>query len=542
MSPRVDQKRLVEWMGRVIAAVSMTASVIGAQVPRNVAFIDVGSERERVLRVLQITGDVPLYPLGMRQLAPVEADRLRPLTARGAALLPPTSSIRFVDRALVTVLPADGGVIYNSAFPYGYNDGPIWAGRGLTGAISAGVAARVGPLSVQLQPMFFDAQNASFPLRPTGVANQPYWDAFYPTQIDLPQRFGNRAYHRLDPGQSSIRLDLGPAMAELSTADQWWGPAIENPLILGNNAPGFPHLALGTAHPVNIGIGSVHARAVWGRLDQSAYSPDTLADSLRFMAGFVAEFSPRGVPGLELGATRFFHLQWPQNGILHAPFSHAFEGILKHSLASASNPNGEDPDNQLASLFFRWAFPSARFEMYGEYGREDHNADIRDFWQELDHDAGYMLGFQRAWLASGSRVVALRGELLNTRISHLYQGRSQAPWYTHNLSVEQGHTVDGQLLGAPAGYGGAATNLAVDIYAPSGRWTVEWSRAARATSLADMDVGLRSDILQALSVERRYERGSLETFWGASGIWDLNRDFTRDRFNLNMRTGVRVMF
>ena len=542
MSPGVNRSRLVEWMASLLAAISMTASVSGAQLPRNVAFIDVGSERERVLRVLQLTGDVPLYPMGMRQLSPSEADRLRPRTPRAALLLPPTSRIQFADRALVTVLPVDAGLIYNSAFPYGGNDGPIWAGRGLTGAISAGVAARLGPLSAQLQPMFFDAQNASFQLRATNVPNEPYWDAFYPTQIDLPQRFGNRSYHRFDPGQSTIRLDLGPAMAELSTADQWWGPAIENPLILGNNAPGFPHLALGTAHPVNIGIGSVHARAVWGRLNQSAYSPDTLSDSLRFMAGFVAEFSPRGAPGLELGATRFFHVEWPQNGIFHAPFSHAFEGILKHSLASANNPGGENPDNQLASVFFRWTFPSARFEMYGEYGREDHNADIRDFWQELDHDAGYVLGFQRAWLASGSRVVALRGELLNTRISHLYQGRSQAPWYTHNLSVEQGHTVDGQLLGAPAGYGGAAANLAVDVYQPSGRWTFEWSRAARATSVSDTNVVMRSDIIQALSVERRFERGRSETFGGVTGAWDLNRDFTRDRFNLNVRTGVRVMF
>src|SRR5581483_7717213 len=103
-------------------------------------------------------------------------------------------------------------------------------------------------------------------------------------------------------------------MAELSTADQWWGPAIENPLILSNNAPGFLHLSIGTSTPVNIGIGRVHGRVVWGRLEQSAYSPDQGPDSLRFMSGLVAEFMPRGVPGLELGAARFFNSPWPVGG------------------------------------------------------------------------------------------------------------------------------------------------------------------------------------------------------------------------------------
>src|SRR6185437_5572326 len=194
----------------------------------------------------------------------------------------------------------------------------------------------------------FEAENAAFPLLSTGIPGEPYWDAYHPGVIDHPQRFGPASYRRLDPGQSTVRLDLGPVAAELSTADQWWGPAQENPMILGDNAPGFPHGSLGTSHPLNVWIGTLHGRVVYGRLEQSAYSPDQASDSIRFMSGFVVEFTPRGVPGLELGATRFFHTAWPSGGLAHAPWSRPFEGILKNSLETATNPNGDDPDNQLA--------------------------------------------------------------------------------------------------------------------------------------------------------------------------------------------------
>ena len=464
------------------------AASLGAQMVPSARFLDVGSERERVLRVLQLTGDVPLYPWSIRGFSPAEWDWLTPRTPNGRALLPPESSQRSLDDVRVEWLPMEAGTIYNSAFPYGYNDGALWAGRGVTGYASGGIAARFGPLSMQLEPVVFDAQNARFTLRQTGVASNPFLDGFHPSSIDLPQRFGDRPYRRFDLGQSTIRLDLGPVAGELSSADQWWGPAIENPLILGNNAPGFPHVSVGTSHPVGIWIGTVHARVVYGRLEQSAYSPVAGADSVRFMSGVVGVFVPRGVPGLELGATRFFHTQWPGNGLTHAPFGRPFEGILKQQLATATNATGDSPDNQLASVFARWTFPSAGFEVYGEYGREDHNVDARDFWQEPDHDAGYSLGLQRAWKRDHGDLIVARAEVLNTRLSHLDQGRGQAPWYVHGTTVAQGHTNEGQLLGAVAGYGGGGATAAIDLYRPASRWSFAWNRIQRSETAFDVVV------------------------------------------------------
>jgi Capsule assembly protein Wzi len=519
------------------------AASLGAQMVPSARFLDVGSERERVLRVLQITGDVPLYPWSIRGFSPAEWDWLTPRTPNGRALLPPESRQRGVDGVRVEWLPANAGVVYNSAFPFGYNDGPIWAGRGVTGYVSAGVAGRFGPVSFQVEPIVFDASNGRFPLKPNGDAGNPFLDGSYPTAIDLPQRFGNSSYRRFNIGESSLRLDLGPFAAEVSTASQWWGPAIDNPLLLGNNAGGFPHLQLGSAHPIGIGIGTLHARVEWGELSESAFAPTNTVASKRFMSGLVGVFVPRGAPGLEIGAARFFHTPWPDGGLSHAPFGRPFEGILKQQLETPDNPTGTSNDNQLASVFFRWGVPAAGLDVYGEYGREDHNEDLRDFWEEPDHDAGYMLGLQKAWKRSNGRVIAARGEILNTRLSPLQQGRAQAPWYIHTY-LTQGHTLAGQALGSIGAFGGGGSTLAIDELTAAGRWTIEWNRIMRGepTDANGIPTDGRADVLHAFGVERARHFLQSSLVLGAYAVWDLNRDFASDKFSMNISTSIRKAF
>jgi hypothetical protein len=520
------------------------AITLGAQAPeRAVRFLDVGSEREQILRVLQLTGDVPLYPWTMRQLSPSEQDRLRPTSATAVALLPREPAIRSLAGLRYEVLPMETALTYNSAFPYGFNDGPVWAGRGVTGSLSGGVAGRLGPLSFQLEPMMFDAQNQGFALRPVGTPSNPYVNEFDATEIDLPQRFGDRSYGRFDPGQSTVRLDLGPLFVDFSSADQWWGPALQEPLILGDNAPGFLHGSVGTSRPLNVLIGRIQTRLVYGRLDQSPYALNQGVDSVRFMSGLVGSFTPRGIPGLELGAARFFHSPWPTGGLSHAPFGRPLEGLLKHSFATAQNQTGEDADNQLASIYARWVLPATGVEVYGEYGREDHNIDLRDLWQEPDHDAGYVIGLQRAWKRASNTRLVVHGELLNTRLSALEQGRPQAPWYIHG-TLTQGHTQLGQLLGASGGLGGSEVTAAVDRYTPSGRWTVHWDRTARAQReiANNVEAPRGDDVLQALGVENEIRRGGVAYTAGVQTIWDLNRNFSGDKFNVNLRIGARLIW
>ena len=60
--------------------------------------------------------------------------------------------------------------------------------------------------------------------------------------------------------------------AGLSTENLWLGPGLRNSILLTNNAPGFPHLFLGTSKPVDIYIGSLDVLALWGQLTARATS------------------------------------------------------------------------------------------------------------------------------------------------------------------------------------------------------------------------------------------------------------------------------
>ncbi|MBD0321180.1 MAG: hypothetical protein ICV87_12645, partial [Gemmatimonadetes bacterium] len=498
----------------------------------------VGSEAEQYLRVLQVAGDAPWYPWSVRGFGPGEIDRMAPADSAH-----PWRAHYGLERDTLRgtrfrwVRP-DARVILNSGFPFGGNDGPVWAGRGATVAVQGGFSVRTGPLSLTLAPVAFVAQNAGFDLADTGFddGRLVYADPRAPRNIDLPQRFGDGAYARVDPGESTLRLELAGVAVGASTASQQWGPAADLPLLLGHNAGGYPHAFVGSSRPLNVGIGRVHGRLVWGVLDQSAYAVDSLQYTRRFMSGVVALFTPRGAPGLEVGGARFFHTP-VGTGIDAGSLLKPFEGILKSGLIGADD-DGSDVDNQLASVFFRWAFPRSGFETYGEYAREDHSFDANDFLQEPDHDAGYMLGLRRVWRRAPGELLSLRAELLNTQVSHLNAVREQTFFYSHG-GARQGHTLRGQVLGAPSGYGGGGALVAVDRYTPAGRWTARYTRA-RGGPLGLEFRERAPDVTHALGVERLWFRGRVEVAAGLAGAFQANRNQGDNAFNANATLRFRA--
>ncbi|MBW3630099.1 MAG: capsule assembly Wzi family protein [Gemmatimonadetes bacterium] len=515
------------------SAVAQASSVLGE--------VFAGEEVENYLRLLQIGGKSTLYPWSVRSFSVAEVNRLAPRDSTH----PWASRYRFGVRNgsdLEFNLHAPRArALFNSAFPYGANDGPIWAGRGVTTAVQVGFTARYRQVSLTLAPMLFRAENAAFQLAEVPDGSSIYEDGRHPGTIDLPQRFGNRPYTRIDPGQSTLRVDFGPAALGVSTANQYWGPAVEYPLILGNNAPGFAHVFAGTSKPLNLWIGKAHGRVIWGKLGQSAYSPmpaDSGASGSRFMPGLLAVFTPRGIPGLEIGGSRFFHIPWPSSGIDGALVLKPFETFLKDDLT-------EIPEsalgNQLASAFMRWALPNSGFEVYGEFASEDHRHNLRDFLLEPDHNTGYMLGFRKLWDGRGERLWTVRGEVVNADRTHLNRVRHQAYFYPHS-DTRQGHTQLGQLLGSPAAYGGVGSTLGLDLYHAGGRWSVSWRRELRQEQgnyLQTRQVD-RPDVMQTLGAEALVFRGRWEIEAGLAGVYNLNRGFDRDVFNLNATLGVRA--
>ena len=533
---------------RALALLVVLAGSAAGQAPgydvRGEVFV--GSEVERYLRVLQVAGAAPSYPWAMRGFSPAEVERLAPVDS---AAHPWAGRYRLAadSAAGVRVAPVhpEARLVYNSAFPYGGDDGAVWAGRGLTGSVQAGGTVRYGPVSLTVAPVAFYAGNAGFDLYPNGEQGRlVYADGVRPYLIDLPQRFGDGGYFRVDPGQSTLRVDGAGVAAGVSTANQQWGPAAFYPILLGNDAPGFPHLFLGTQRPLNVGLGRIHARLVWGRLGQSDYSTVSPDSANGLMRGLVAAFTPAGVPGLEVGLARFHHALWPEEGLRGRQLLTQLEAFLKKDV---SDPEDSEvnmiPGNQLASVFLRWVFPRSGMEVYGEFGRDDHNWDLRDLLLEPDHQSAYLVGLAKVWRPDDSRFVELRGEVLNAQPSHLSRVRSQGVFYYHTR-VRQGHTHRGQLLGSPAVYGGAGSTVAVNVLDRGGRWSLAWSRELRADDAPVMwGYGSTSrgvDALHSLSGEAVRFRGPWELAAGVAGTYDHNRDFARNAFNANLSFSIRT--
>lgn len=530
-----------------LAAALVVASPLRAQrtLPDLRAEATASSEVERYLRVLQVSGQAPLYPWSIRAFSPAEVDRLVPDSAAhpwAARLAPAADSAAAKGGPQLQMLRPGLQAIYNTAYPQGMNDGAIWAGRGGTVAATAGFALRWGVLSVRVEPMVVWAQNRSFDLMANGQADSlRFADPENPRTIDLPQRFGDGAFTRLDPGQSTARIDVKGFAAGVSTANQQWGPTADFPLLLGTNAAGFPHAFLGTSNPWNVGIGRIHGRLVWGSLSQSDFSSMPEDSSRRFMTGIMGVFMPRGLNGLEIGGARFFHTLWPEGGLTFDDFLEPFNALFKQNVPET----GEGPDdrssadNQLASVFVRWVLPSAGFEAWAEYAREDHSWDLQDLLLEPDHFAAYTLGARKVW-RRGTSLVSVRGELVEAQPSNLLNVRNQGRFYRHAFT-RQGHTVGGQILGSPAAYGGAGSVLMVEKYMPGGHWSFDWTRN-RVRGLATPTGSTGVDVVHSLGAQGVLFTGRADLTGGLRASYELNRNGGEDAWNLGLTIGARIGF
>lgn len=488
--------------------------------------VSAGSEGERYLRALQVAGIAGETHWSVRPFSAHEVRRRLPANAShpwAATLLVPAPR-----RAWLRVTQPELTGIFNSRFPYGMNDGPVWAGRGPTTSAVVGLQAGLGPLEVVLAPQVFRAENWNVDLAPNGTAGpRAFADALHPSSIDLPQRFGDRPYERFDPGQSAVRVRVARLTAGVSTANEAWGPSIESPYLLGINAAGFSHAFLGTEGPLELGPLRASVRLIAGRLDQSAYAPPS-ASERRYLTGAIVALGVRQLPGLELGGARLFHNAWADTGLSVSDIlSQLLKNPFKVRLSRQLGTDGSEPDNQLASIFARWAVPGAGVELYGEMGREDNAFDMRDLLVEPDRDMSYSLGFQRVWKRANGSLLAVRGEVLSSGPSHLAATRVPARPYIH-APITQGHTQLGQVLGAPGTYGGGAGMLAVEWLTGGGRRTITWRRTLREP----VDLPAPPDVINALTVDWLVFRPRVDIAPEATLAYNANRDSRGDALNL----------
>ncbi|MCH8525250.1 MAG: capsule assembly Wzi family protein, partial [Balneolales bacterium] len=351
--------------------------------------------------------------------------------------------LREFARPEVYLLPFTSIGQYNSDRVWSPNSGPAWSGRGYSHAATGGISARWLVFDLQLAPVWTAAENRSFDTARDllfGTARSTWISA--QGNFDTPIRLDSSAVNRWYWGETWAKVMLGPLTAGVSNQNLWWGPGRRHSVLMTNNAPGFQHATLHTNRPLNIGAGNLQFQYVAGRLERSYYNESAYSDDWRFLTALVVDFEPRFAPGLHLGMVRAFHLR-ASDLKSRSDYFPLFQPFQKSRLApgETSLQDGSAPDDQRASVYFSWHFPESEVTFYGEYGRTDHAADIRDFYLQPNHARAYMLGVHKTWSSSGSRALASRHHHTASRSkpSRSRGGQSEAASTTRHRTPSTGH-------------------------------------------------------------------------------------------------------
>lgn len=370
-------------------------------------------------------------------------------------------------KGLILLLPFTWQNQFNTHHPYSLNDGAMIPARGYQTMLSGGFYARFGPLSVQLRPEVVFAENRPFKTFTSNKSNQALVAYYYfKNIIDLPEYFPNKPYKKTFWGQSSVRLTFGPVSAGISSENLWWGPGMQNSLLMTNSAAGFNHFTLNTVKPVRTPIGSFEGQVVGGRLDPSGFfGADTnlvvngvkryrtKRNDWRYLNGVVFTYQPRWVSGLFLGVTRSFIVYHQDMGNSFTDYFPIFSALEKKSIYGVGESKA--PGDQRASVFARWLLQKAHTEIYFEYGREDHSYDLRDMTLQLDHSRAYMWGFRKLFPLNRFKdnYIQLNIELTQMETNTTNSRAAYYVWYAHIAGIFHGYTHAGQVIGAGIGPG-----------------------------------------------------------------------------------------
>ncbi|SMO65369.1 capsule assembly Wzi family protein [Fodinibius sediminis] len=457
---------------------------------------------------------------------------------------------------------------YNSSLPYSENNDAAWYGRGLNSELKGGFYLTSDYLTLTFRPHLIYTQNRDFPTPrfiPTDSEGNPRYTAIF-SNIDMPFRFGPDSNSDFSLGHSSARIHYKGIEAGASTESLWWGPGVQYALMMSNNAAGIPHLFWGTRAPIPLplNIGAIEFRWVWGWPRDSKYFSRN--NNQRFLNALNFSYSPSFIPNLTVGLTRSFHQYVPESGLDADDFFDIIQAFQKTRQDESDSRGLNDTKNQLASVYFRWVFPESNAEIYGEYFREDHNYDLRDFMMEPDHDRAYTLGAQKIVESNWIDFVKLNAEINSLVPNRIDEVRPQTYYYRH-AKIKQGHTSEGQVLGAAIGPGSSSQYIGAEGYFQEGMLGLFVQRVAENDFFhyeyydrPDLGTGYkdiwRHRINLNIGLQGSYKTGPL--LLGAKLIWNKNYNYGRydygkldvdfdtvekkDRLNMQLQFSARYLF
>lgn len=395
-------------------------------------------------------------------------------------------------------------ISYNEELPFGGNDGSAWAGKGINTRTLAGFYLTSRYATLTIRPEFSSSQNLDF-AKPRFVADNlmqglPTWsqegylffENYLAESIDAPYRFGPDAFTTFDWGHTSFRLHHKELELGATSENLWWGPGLSYSLAMSNNAPGVPHLFLGSRSPLKLPgakTGNMEFRWMIGFPETSKYhdfswrvpvrpqfrTPTEPYQRQRLLNGLHIVYSPGFLPNLHISYTRFLQQYIEDGGIRFKDVTRVFLPFPKPDWDAVYSDFRKDQSfyeeyNTSSMMALRLVFPESNAEFFMEFYKESVHKDLRDFIMEPQHDRAYNVGAQKltpiqSWLPI--RYTRAYIEFTNLVPTRLDDTRPQTYIYTHQ-AVKQGHTHKGQLLGPAIGIGSDSQLFGFDLMGNNG--------------------------------------------------------------------------
>lgn len=357
---------------------------------------------------------------------------------------------------------------FNTASPYGQNDGALWQGKGYNTSLTAGLRFEGYGFELTFKPQLSFSQNMSFDIMPSNT-DSPYgyfWGYGKNVGVDAPQRFGDKPFFVYDWGDSEVRWSWHSFTVGFGTQAIWLGPAYMNPILHSNNAASYPKVDLGLRRQkvilpwLNWYLGDIEARIWTGKLTESDYFDNDDSNNHNMIHGLAFAYAPSFVPGLTLFANRVCLVKWDWAN-------------LKYLWPKEENTHvgekgaGED---QKMSFGFDWIFPQVGFEVYGEVGLDDffQGGFIKGFIRYPFDSLMITTGLKKAFVLPF--VEQLYGEIILEYSNFDLPRNKQKAKYAFNMhhQVVQGLTNRGQALGSPFGVGGNSLMFQMNLYHSKG--------------------------------------------------------------------------
>ena len=410
---------------------------------------------------------------------------------------------------------------YNTAAPYGQNDGALWQGKGYNTALTTGLRLEGYGFELTFKPQVSFSQNLEFEYIP-GVYGDPHsynWIG----NVDLVQRYGDKSFWNFDWGDSEIRWTWHSLTFGFGNQNPWLGPSQINPMLGSNNAASYTKFDAGLRKTqviipgIDFNLGNIEGRIWTGQLIESEYFDKDDSNNKRMLTAMSASYEPSFIPGLTFGLNRIFITYWHTENLKY---------ILRLFTASRSNAlssSGNDEDQKF-SLFAQWNFPEVGFKVYGEFGRDDFSSDEA---ANPFHTAIYTVGFNQIIPISKTITSEFSFEFNNFEMSQDFQ--LQWPYmgyYAHGF-VKQGYTNKGQILGAGSGYFGNSQFAQYKIIYPKGYTSIIYHRHnPNNNSIYSKAVNASADNAKSELSKQWYANFTTYFYFGFESLYYITKDFS----------------